>query len=100
MKPRTQPSSYNICAPVARAASSSRFSPSPPSDVRRGLGRGGPFLLVSPLLSPLPTRASRGEEGELDAALPGCAPGRSALDLLRPLCVMGSKKVKHEHETK
>ena len=36
----------------------------------RGLGRGGPFLLVAPLLSPLPTRASRGEEEELDAALP------------------------------
>src|SRR2546427_4635021 len=36
---------------------------------RRGLGRGGSFLLVSPLLGPLPTRSSRGEDGELDAAL-------------------------------
>src|SRR6266581_3284110 len=36
---------------------------------RRGLGRGGAFLLVSPLLGPLPTRSSRGEDVELDAAL-------------------------------
>src|SRR5438445_12658451 len=36
---------------------------------RRGLGRGGAFLLVSPLLGPLPTRSSRGEDGELAAAL-------------------------------
>src|SRR6266849_2276275 len=36
---------------------------------RRGLGRGGAFLLVSPLLGPLPTRSSRGEDGEVDAAL-------------------------------
>src|SRR6266568_4473832 len=36
---------------------------------RRGLGRGAAFLLVSPLLGPLPTRSSRGEDGELDAAL-------------------------------
>src|SRR2546428_676638 len=36
---------------------------------RRGLGRGGAFLLVSPLLGPLPARSSRGEDGELDAAL-------------------------------
>src|SRR5260370_28906443 len=36
---------------------------------RRGLGRGGAFLLVSPLLGPLPTRSSRGEDGALDAAL-------------------------------
>jgi hypothetical protein len=36
---------------------------------RRGLGRGGAFLLVSPLLGPLPTRSSQGEDGELDAAL-------------------------------
>jgi len=35
---------------------------------RRGLGRGGAFLLVSPLLGPLPARSSRGEDGELDAA--------------------------------
>src|SRR6267378_875243 len=35
---------------------------------RRGVGRGGAFLLVSPLLGPLPTRSSRGEDGELDAA--------------------------------
>src|SRR5712692_2165322 len=34
-----------------------------------GLGRGGAFLLVAPLLGPLPTRSSRGEDGELDAAL-------------------------------
>src|SRR5712692_6421603 len=33
------------------------------------VGRGGAFLLVSPLLGPLPTRSSRGEDGELDAAL-------------------------------
>ncbi len=32
------------------------------------MGRGGAFLLVSPLLGPLPTRSSRGEDGELDAA--------------------------------
>src|SRR5437879_11890513 len=61
---------------------------------RRGLGRGGAFLLVSPLLGPLPTRSSRGEDGELDAALDVL--GRSAnlvgnrripLALLRPgLC--------------
>src|SRR5207245_7595706 len=37
---------------------------------RRGLGRGGAFLLVSPLLGPLPTRFSRGVDGALDAALP------------------------------
>src|SRR6266700_7902894 len=36
---------------------------------RRGLGRGGAFLLVSPLRGPLPTRSSRREDGELDAAL-------------------------------
>src|SRR5712664_2169639 len=36
---------------------------------RRGLGRGGAFLFVAPLLGPLPTRSSRGEDGELDAAL-------------------------------
>src|SRR5438309_7314846 len=36
---------------------------------RRGLGRGGAFLFVSPLLGPLPTRSSRGEDGELAAAL-------------------------------
>src|SRR6266702_4363849 len=36
---------------------------------RRGLGRGGAFLLVSPLLGPLPTRSSRGEDGKLDAPL-------------------------------
>src|SRR5712692_10359584 len=36
---------------------------------RRGLGRGGAFLLVSPLLGPLPTRSSRGEDGELDFSL-------------------------------
>jgi hypothetical protein len=36
---------------------------------RRGLGRGGAFLLVSPLLNPLPTRSSQGEDGEFDAAL-------------------------------
>src|SRR5713101_151358 len=36
---------------------------------RRGLGRGGAFSLVSPLLGPLPARSSRGEDGELDAAL-------------------------------
>src|SRR5438445_886645 len=36
---------------------------------RRGPGRGGAFSLVSPLLGPLPTRSSRGEDGELDAAL-------------------------------
>src|SRR2546425_4092385 len=39
---------------------------------RRGLGRGGAFLLVSPLLGPLPTRSSRGEDGELDATLGPC----------------------------
>src|SRR3989442_5318202 len=38
---------------------------------RRGLGRGGAFLLVSPLLGPLPTRSSRGEDGGVDAALSG-----------------------------
>ena len=42
---------------------------------RRGLGRGGAFLLVSPLLGPLPTRSSWGEDGELDAAL-AAIPGR------------------------
>jgi hypothetical protein len=36
---------------------------------RRGLGREGALLLVSPLLVPLPTRSSQGEDGELDAAL-------------------------------
>src|SRR6266568_6822095 len=45
---------------------------------RRGLGRGGAFLLVSPLLGPLPTRSSRGEDGELDAAL-GKRPSAFAL---------------------
>jgi hypothetical protein len=42
---------------------------------RRGLGRGGAFLLVAPFLGPLPTRSSRGEDGEHDAALrPPCSP--------------------------
>jgi len=45
---------------------------------RRGLGRGGACLLVSPLLGPLPTRSSRGEDGELDAAL-GKSPSGFAL---------------------
>src|SRR5216683_2936049 len=36
---------------------------------RRGLGRGGAFLLVTPLLGPLPTRSSQGDDGEHDAAL-------------------------------
>ena len=38
---------------------------------RRGLGRGGAFFVfvVAPLLGPLPTRSSQGEDGELDAAL-------------------------------
>src|SRR6266849_3096210 len=45
---------------------------------RRGVGRGGAFLLVSPLLGPLPTRSSRGEDGELDAALPFAAVGGDA----------------------
>src|SRR5687767_8546475 len=51
---------------------------------RRGLGRGGAFLLVSPLLGPLPARSSRGEDGELDAALPG-AGAESMSVALRPL---------------
>src|SRR5713226_8514947 len=46
---------------------------------RRGLGRGGAFLLVSPLLGPLPTRSSRGEDGELDAALSYCFPKATSL---------------------
>ncbi len=49
---------------------------------RRGLGRGGAFLLVSPVLGPLPTRSSRGEDGELDAALQG----QAALEFLCVLC--------------
>jgi hypothetical protein len=36
---------------------------------RRGMGRGGAFLLISPLLGPLPTRSSQGEDAEFDAAL-------------------------------
>jgi len=36
---------------------------------RRGLGRGGAFLLDSALLGIFPTRSSQGEDGELDAAL-------------------------------
>jgi len=36
---------------------------------RSGPGRGGAFLLVSPLLGPLPARSSRGEDEALDAAL-------------------------------
>src|SRR6266568_5183999 len=48
-----------------------------PTDWKAGCGRsarqawegGGAFLLVSPLLGPLPARASRGEDEELDAAL-------------------------------
>src|SRR5437899_370098 len=42
------------------------------------VGRGGAFLLGSPLLGPLPTRSSRGEDGELDAALPFAAVGGDA----------------------
>ena len=40
------------------------------------------FLLASPLLGPLPTRSSRGEEGALDAALtaPGSRTFRWILD--------------------
>src|SRR2546428_2448211 len=59
---------------------------------RRGLGRGGAFLLVSPLLGPLPARSSRGEDGELDAAIgaasPGCWLTRGAifLPLAQGLC--------------
>jgi hypothetical protein len=45
---------------------------------RRGLGRGGAFLLVSPLLGPLPTRSSQGEDAELDAAL---LPERACLEV-------------------
>ena len=47
---------------------------------RRGLGRGGAFLLVSPLLGPLPTRSSRGEDAELDAALRAFAAAKSDLE--------------------
>jgi hypothetical protein len=47
---------------------------------RRGLGRGGAFLLVSPLLSPLPARASQGEEAELDAALEFQLPSHFEID--------------------
>src|SRR6266852_1438221 len=50
----------------ARAASSSWNSPSPPSD--GGEGWGEEVRFYSPLLGPLPTRSSRGEDGELDAA--------------------------------
>jgi 8-amino-7-oxononanoate synthase len=49
---------------------------------RRGLGRGGLFLLAPPLLDPLPTRPSRGEEEELDAALAvSDQPGSGQVDL-------------------
>jgi hypothetical protein len=34
-----------------------------------GFRRGGAFLSVSPLLGPLPTRSSQGEDGEFDAVL-------------------------------
>ena len=33
------------------------------------MGRGGAFLLISPLLGPLPTRSSQREDAELDAAV-------------------------------
>src|SRR6266849_4454716 len=51
----------------ARAASSSSISPSPPSDGGEGWGEEARFY--SPLLGPLPTRSSRGEDGELDFSL-------------------------------
>src|SRR5712664_3972948 len=53
----------------------------------RGPGRGGAFLLVSPLLGPPPTRSSRGEEGELDAALAVPSTRRASLDFdaMKPL---------------
>ncbi len=53
----------------ARAASSSWISPSPPSAGGEGWGAEGRFYWF-PLLV-LPTRSSRGEDGELDAALSG-----------------------------
>jgi len=55
------------------AASSSWISPSPPSMEERAGERRCVFI-GSPLLGPLPTRSSRGEDGELDAAL---GPGNS-----------------------
>ncbi len=51
-----------------RAASSSSITPSPPSDGGEGRGEEVRFYWL-PLLGPLPTRSSRGEDGELDAAL-------------------------------
>jgi hypothetical protein len=45
------------------------------------VGRGGAFLLVSPLLGPLPARSSQGEDGELDAALQCRRRLKSALDV-------------------
>src|SRR5712692_1950124 len=51
-----------------RAASSSSISPSPPSDGGEG-GERRCVCIGFPLLGPLPTRSSRGEDGELDAAL-------------------------------
>ncbi len=70
-KPRSRKNRIEevVFASNTRVASSSSISPSPPSD-GGGLGRGGAFFLVSPLLGPLPTRSSRGEDGEPDAALP------------------------------
>src|SRR6266571_516985 len=53
---------------------------------RRGLGRGGAFLLVSPLLGPLPTRSSRGEDGELGAAMES-AWEKDGADLRLETCV-------------
>ena len=51
-----------------RAASRSSISPSPPSDGGEGWGEEVRFYWF-PLSSVLPTRSSRGEDGELDAAL-------------------------------
>jgi len=47
---------------------------------RRGLGRGGAFLLVSPLLGPLPARSSQGEDDELDATRADGGPSGLEID--------------------
>src|SRR5260370_32220824 len=55
-------------SPGTRAASNSWISPSPPSDGGEGWGEEVRFYWF-PLSSVLPPRSSRGEDGELDAAL-------------------------------
>src|SRR5436309_10712453 len=66
------------------------FSPSPPdAGRRRGLGRGGAFTLDAPLLGPLPTRPSWGEE--VTSQVGGRFMGRESSPQCRTSCRLISK---------